>query len=160
MLNAHLMVKTSLICIFMCFFIFLWLLYFPINKTFFLEEKNHETTPPPYSGCIFDVFFENWCWYALCPVNWLCPHPPLVVAYFLISKQRDPFINIEAAWPVYQYRSSVTYLSISMQHGLFINIETALPIYRYQSSMAYLSILKQCDLTFETSLILGVFSMT
>ncbi len=70
-LNVHLMVKTSLICIFIFFFIFLyynWFLYFQINNFFFLEEKNHENHP-------LSVFFKYipktgaGMRYALCPVN-------------------------------------------------------------------------------------------
>ncbi len=46
----HLMVKTSQICIFMFFLIFLyynWLLYFPINKNFFWKRKMMKNPPPP-----------------------------------------------------------------------------------------------------------------
>ncbi len=72
--NSHLMAKTSLTCISMCFFIFWyynWLLYFPINKKIFLEKKNYKNpllTLPPHP--------KNWLRYALWPVNWLCAHPP------------------------------------------------------------------------------------
>ncbi len=51
------MAKTSLICIFMCFFIFLyynWLLYFPVNKNIFSfgREKSRKSPPHVFSKCI------------------------------------------------------------------------------------------------------------
>ncbi len=59
-LNAHLVAKTSLICIFMCFFIFIyynWLMYFPINKNlfFFGREKSRKMPSPPPSCVLLNM---------------------------------------------------------------------------------------------------------
>ncbi len=72
--SSHVQDLTNLY--FHVFFIFLyynWLLYFPINKFFFVGREKSQKSPPP-------LYFLNTSQklapVALCSVNWLCAHRP------------------------------------------------------------------------------------